>query len=241
MRNKMGTRKRIAWAFLPAAFAPVFIGGCASMSALQTARTLPQGQVVVVGAAGVTGVHVESSDPGAGDEDFVLPVVESMARLGVWPGLDVGLKYFVGGILADAKYQFHGREPASDTGLAAGFGVDYSGRDVNWWDLYFPIYASYDPSEWFSVYGSPRYVLRLADTLGNHHLLGAVGGIAMGKEKRVFIEAGYMLDTGLGLVKGPSFQGTVGLTLDSKRLFSRRESPPDSPSSADGPAVPAPN
>ncbi|MBI2891803.1 MAG: hypothetical protein HYY13_13600 [Nitrospirae bacterium] len=204
---------------LAAGLSAIVLGGCASMSALQSGRTLEQGEVTVVGAGGFTGVRIESDDPTEEDINAIWPNVETMVRLGVLPSLDVGIKWFASGALADAKYQFYGRDPKSDVALSAGFGFDYSSADIGWYDVYLPLFASYDPSPSLSLYASPRYVLRAAGSFGNQNLVGAVAGLGLGTSHRVFIEAGYLTDVGVGFLDGPTFQGTIGLTVLTKKVL----------------------
>ncbi|MBK7865037.1 MAG: hypothetical protein IPJ65_41845 [Archangiaceae bacterium] len=107
------------------------------------------------------------------------PSVQVDARLGVLPRLDVGMRYSVDSVRADAKFNFfHDGVDDPEDGLprrskdiAIGFMVskqlfsqpvgDMMGMirldNFNRWDFEIPLYVSIDVSRYFGVYGAGRY------------------------------------------------------------------------------------
>lgn len=107
------------------------------------------------------------------------PSVHMDARLGVLPRLDVGMRYSVDAVRADAKFNFfHDGANDPEDGLprrskdiAIGFIVskqlyqpavgDMMGMirldNFNRWDFEVPLYVSIDVSRYFGVYGAGRY------------------------------------------------------------------------------------
>jgi hypothetical protein len=107
------------------------------------------------------------------------PSVQLDARLGVLPRLDVGMRYSVDAVRADAKFNFfHDGVDDPEDGLprrskdiAIGLVVskqlfapavgDMMGMirldNFSRWDLEVPLYVSIDVSRYFGVYGAGRY------------------------------------------------------------------------------------
>jgi hypothetical protein len=171
--------------------------GCTSMSAMQTAKVLPEGYYRFFAAAGFFRTPVTSpSAPNAVN----YPFVEGGARFGFAPRWDLGLRYTLPGMLTgDVKACFFEDGP---TALAVGAGVGYLaipskdatatlfGKELI--DVTIPFYASYDFAPAFGVYASPRYVFRVAAT--EQHLIGSALGIRVGNRVGVFLEVSAALD-----------------------------------------------
>lgn len=107
------------------------------------------------------------------------PSAQLDVRVGIVPRLDVGLRYSIDAVRADAKLNFwHDGEddpedglPRKSKDLALGFSVskhlyntpigDMMGMvkldHFNRWDFEVPLYVSIDVSRYFGVYGSGRY------------------------------------------------------------------------------------
>ena len=101
-------------------------------------------------------------------------------RVGIFNNLDVGLRYSINAVKADAKLRlFHSGDADSESDgpgrkskdIALGFGVtkyiyptsyDAFGAmkldDFSRWDFEVPLYVSIDVSRYFGVYGAARYI-----------------------------------------------------------------------------------
>jgi hypothetical protein len=183
--------------------------GCVNMSTLQTARTIPVDEIEVVTGGGYymsPNLSESSSSDQSSDGDLDplgLPYIEVAGRIGIAEYLDLGLKITLPGTIAfDVKYQLVDLDGLA---MAAGFGLGYlhlgSGSDdssssADIIDIMVPLYISYHFNESFTVYGSPKYVMRL--NLGSDsdpaQLLGAGGGLRIGNQVGVYLEATYMVD-----------------------------------------------
>jgi hypothetical protein len=107
------------------------------------------------------------------------PSVQLDARLGLLPRFDVGLRYSIDAVRADAKFNFYhdGVDdpedglPRRSKDIAIGLIVSkqlYNGAvgdmmgtirldNFNRWDFEIPLYVSIDVSRYFGVYGAGRY------------------------------------------------------------------------------------
>lgn len=167
------------------------------MSAVQTAKVLPEGYYRFFAAAGFFRTPVTSpSAPSAVN----YPFLEAGTRFGFAPHWDLGLRYTLPGMLTgDVKACFFEEGPAA---LAVGAGVGYlaiPSKDASATlfgteliDVTIPFYASYDFSPSFGVYASPRYVFRAAAS--EQHLVGSALGIRVGNRIGVFLEVSAALD-----------------------------------------------
>lgn len=181
--------------------------GCMSISAVQTGRTMDPGQVQVQVGGGTIGVTTETRDTTTDaqgnkvsgpliSDTASIPAIELGARLGLTEGLDAGLKLvFPLSLMADVKYQFldHSRV-AGAVGLVAGYQtVTFNDDELKTLDLVVPLYFSFDLTEWLTAYASPKYFFRsLSSSTGESqitHLAGATGGIKLGRNFGIFLEA----------------------------------------------------
>lgn len=183
--------------------AAALLTGCASMSTMQTARTTPKGEVV-----GLLGAGVVNSEFALGELDTIsinAPFLEVGGRYGINEKLDLGIKLtIIGTAVADVKYQFLGSQESKLAG-SVGFGLGYlsiesGGSTSKMFDIMTPLYFSYHPAEWFSIYASPRYVFRInsyatednAETgSGSSHWYGTTGGIRLGNRVGFMAEYSY--------------------------------------------------
>ncbi|MEY3011368.1 MAG: hypothetical protein RIT45_103 [Pseudomonadota bacterium] len=197
------SRAFIRLALLAAATA---LPGCMSFSTVQTARTMAPGQVQIMAGAGTVGASTQTRDvtTDAGGntvtgplttETVAIPEIELGARLGLTPGVDVGVKLSLPfNLMGDVKAQF------IDSGgfaAAAGLGLGYQEFGINddtftTVDFVVPLYFSYDATDWLTLYASPKYFLRHMSTNSateNLHLAGATGGIKLGSRFGIYLEA----------------------------------------------------
>ena len=184
--------------------------GCANVSSLQTARALKSGDSELAVGGGyftmpaLNDVLEDAAEASMTTEDvdtaIEIPYLEVSYRHGLGSNMDFGVKLtLIGTLAADFKYQLLDVDGFS---LAAGAGLgtfyltsdsdtDGSSSDFVLVDAMIPIYASYDISDAFSLYVSPKYILR---TLNGEplHLGGLTGGTKIGKDMGVYLELSYL-------------------------------------------------
>ena len=216
-----GTRLNLRSGFcrlIPAAL--LFLSSCASMSTMQTARTIAKGEV----GFGFGGGMVKSELP-LGDLDTIsinAPFVEASARYGVTDNLDFGVKItIIGTACVDGKYQFMGTKESKLAG-AVGIGVGYLSVTSGDWkskifDIMSPLYFSYHPATWLAVYCSPKYTLRLNSYSDNKNKgtstsswYGVTGGMRLGKRVAFLAEYSYFANSEISI---PFSQITCGISV----------------------------
>jgi hypothetical protein len=174
---------------------------CASVSTLQTARVLEEGD-----SFHAIGMGFYSSDDFIGGSDISLPLIEYAYRRGIWKDLDFGVKIaIIGTANVDVKYNLiNGEKFALATGLGLGylsFESESNGEtaESSIIDLMIPLYASYDVSKMTSLYGATKYMLRTvssdASSSADGSLLSNTLGIKIGEKAGVFMEGSLI--TGL--------------------------------------------
>jgi hypothetical protein len=182
----------------------VFLGGalavtaaCTSMSAMQSARVVPEGQYRFLVAGGLFRTPVASPTSPA---DVNYPFIEGGARFGFTPEWDIGLRYTIAGMFTgDLKYEwFSDSEWAFSLGASLGYlatpskdsSSQYFGQDV--FDIGLPFYLSYDFSPSVGAFVSPRWVYRVAAT--QQQLVGAALGVRIGDRVGVIVEFSGAVD-----------------------------------------------
>lgn len=185
--------------------------GCVNMSTLQTAKALDPGkQRILVGGGYYASpdVNQDASEATGSDVSLALPYMEVGYRRGLVKNFELGAKATIPGTVGlDGKYQLVN---AGKFAVAAGLGTSYlkieSGEGENkastmLVDTIVPAYISYDIAAPFSVYASPKYVLRYASstdsmdtTSGLQHLVGATVGTRLGKNIGLYLESSYLKD-----------------------------------------------
>ena len=179
------------------------VSGCANMSSLQTAQTLPPGDHQFVMGGGyftMPELSQELSETTEG-EDVVLRAAyaEFMYRHGIAENFDAGIKLTLIGTLAlDGKYRFVN---AGGFAMATGVSVGYlrlestegtNGDVTNIVDVTVPLHMSFDLGESAAIYLSPKYNLRSAD--GIIHLGGGTFGVRLGADIGLYLEVSYVVD-----------------------------------------------
>lgn len=185
--------------------------GCVNMSTLQTAKALDPGkQRILVGGGyyASPSVDADASEASGSDVSLALPYMEVGYRRGLMKNFELGAKATIPGTVGlDGKYQLVN---AGKFAVAAGLGTSYlkieSGSDPDkvstmLVDVIVPAYISYDVAAPFSIYASPKYVLRYASstdmmdtTSGTSHLVGATVGTRLGSRMGLFLESSYLKD-----------------------------------------------
>lgn len=171
---------------------------CVSMSSLQTARTLEEGQSQNTFGGGV---YNSKDKIGEIEYDSNLPYLEYSYRHGLMKDLDAGLKItLIGAYGADLKYQLVNHDQwAISTGLGLGY-MSYKIKsgdqesNVKFLDWMLPLYVSYDFSKSWSLYLTPKYIYRSisGDTSGSENVTGAALGTKIGEKSGVYFEAAIM-------------------------------------------------
>lgn len=183
---------------LSAAFTALVIMGCTSVSSMQTARTVAEGEYRFLVASGLFRTDaLSTSDP----DQVLYPYLELGTRFGFTPGWDLGFKVTAPGTLTgDVKACLY-----ADDAFAAALGVgvaylavkdrsagdDFFNEDVL--DILLPAYLSYDFSKEFGVYLSPRVVVRHFKQ--GYLLAGGALGTRIGNSWGVMLEASAAFDT----------------------------------------------
>ena len=202
------TMKSIYQFLLLASFL-VLTSACASMSTLQTGRTLKPGEaqstfgggifqsseIATKNAAGVTNNSVQLS----------LPYLEYTYRQGINDKFDAGFKAtLIGTLSVDAKYSLYADEKfAAAVGLGAGYmsySADAGAGEKNEYkiiDVMLPFILSYDFTPKISAYTSPRYLQRTISGASSSStgLAGAAIGLKLGQTSGAFVEVASYKDT----------------------------------------------
>lgn len=179
---------------------------CVSMSSLQTAETLAKGRKQTTFGGGYYSSEETSNNSSLSTK---VPYLEYSYREGLGKDFDAGLKLtIIGSAAIDGKYRLYdGQDFDMSIGGAVGYMSIKSGSGANeventMLDFMVPLYASYrfDPS--WAVYLTPRYVMRMNSKSGAEtgsstaSLYGGAGGLKVGKDWGVYLEAAYQKQAG---------------------------------------------
>lgn len=169
---------------------------CASLSGLQTGRTVGKGN----GQLGLSLNTNKTPDFDTDEEDelyFLVPSVEFSGTYGITEKFDLSFKantlFNVG---LDAKVQVVG-DQTSQFALSLGGGVGIFGFIAGTGALYnfqIPLYTSFHPSENFTFYVTPRYIGQVGTSFGESSDLlnytGANMGVLFGKKVQFGLDLG---------------------------------------------------
>jgi hypothetical protein len=198
------------------------LNACVNMSTLQTARTLKPGQW----EATVGGGYYESPDLNEAVEEVADTEVDRIAsayteltlRRGLTDNLDLGLKATLPGTgVIDGKYQF---VDSGGLAVAAGAGLGYLSLESGTGDetsestifeTHGTVYASYDVAPWFAIYAAPKYIGRFygGESSGTSHMVGATGGIKLGKRVGLYLETSHMTALNADDFTAQQFNGSL--------------------------------
>ncbi|MFT6036905.1 MAG: hypothetical protein ACI9XJ_002493 [Marivirga sp.] len=139
------------------ALVPFLLISCFSLNTHQTARTLGTGEVSIQMINGFSGVPTFTDDPNnATSVGFTGN--QFQAALGVKDNLDVGVTLGINKLGFLSKYQILGNRE-SKFALATGFYAYRSfGNTIDFANMNaveIPIFFSYHPAEWLSIYSNP--------------------------------------------------------------------------------------
>lgn len=184
----------------------VLQSACVSMSSLQTAETLEKGRKQTTFGGGYYSSEETSNNTSLSTK---VPYLEYSYREGLAKDFDAGVKLtIIGSAAVDGKYRLiDGKEFDLSAGGALGYMTISSGSGANEVkntiiDFMLPVYASYRFSEQWALYLTPRYVMRMNSRSGassgtsTASLLGGAGGVKIGHEWGVYLEAAYQKQLG---------------------------------------------
>lgn len=219
MKNKLQT---IIIGFL----AVVLLSSCFSINNFQTAKTLNKNQVELgAGLAGGSSIDFDSdrADTIGGYDIPAVPYADVVffGRYGITDRFDAGLRFSTLGDLGiDAKYMLIGD---NESGFTLSPGIGFS---TNYWlvsltgifQVEVPIHTSYQLSDNFSLFFTPRYVGQTStyfDTTNEtfFNYLGGSAGLEFGKDIRFIIGANYlrMLDSPINDINISNFNLGAGV------------------------------
>lgn len=187
--------------------AVILLSSCFSINNFQTAKTLNKNQVEL-GAGLAAGssfeLDLDPEDTIGGVDDIGLPLADVVlfGRYGITDRFDVGLRFSALGDLGlDAKYMLIGDKESFFT-LSPGFGLSTNSWLVGFsgiFQLEVPIHTSYQLSDNFALFITPRYVAQSATSAAfdndSGDLLNYVGGSAgleFGKDIKFIVGANYL-------------------------------------------------
>jgi len=171
------------------------LSACASITSMQSARTLKKEQEAFAVGVGFTNLHL---DVGA-EERVSTPViaVDVMGRYGITDDDEIGLRVtnIFSFAVADYKRALV-RDGSVIVSAGAGIGgTSYSTSDERFLliDFYLPLYVDIPLSDDVSLVFAPKYILRgrWKETSEFSNQLASSGGIRIGKEQGVMAEAAY--------------------------------------------------
>lgn len=193
-------------------FVVLITSGCASLTGYQDGKSVGEGN-------GEIGVSLNlSQSPSFSDLKDSTGVIEEIPSF-AFPNIEVGGKYGVTEKLdvlvrlntnfnfnAGVKYQVVGDRTSN---FALGLGVELGtfGLFSGLWNAQVPVYASYHPTEKFTIYLSPRYIYQFSTFAGleGWSYVGGNFGLLFGTKNK------FGIDVGIYNV-GADGTGSIGLT-----------------------------
>jgi len=169
----------------------ICLHSCLSMSTLQTARVVPEGEYETVMAGGYFPSHIESN------EDIFGYLFEGAVRGGIANKIDAGIKWNnIFNFTIDGKYQFLGNMEtigAMSTGLGINLSLESRETTDPSYDVFLPLYFSIHPSPWFSLYSSYKGVFRFYNggDIKNSIWNGGSVGVRLGNKFGLLLEYSY--------------------------------------------------
>lgn len=172
--------------------------GCATSlsNGGMTGKVLPKGDFQF--GMGL-GVEVFTFDTELFDFFIPYPGIEFYGRYGLHNNGDLSFRFAFTGMSALYRYQLLGTEEDSEFALSLGLEGGYASLTVDddtfrRFDGGAGVYLSLHPGRFFSIYGSPKYILSMysGDDDENLHILGVTVGLRLGSiRNHFFIEGGY--------------------------------------------------
>jgi hypothetical protein len=232
MRNVSRGRTYVLGYALAIIVGNLVMGGCASISTFQTARTLKPGETQK--GVGVTAGNPLISPSWGARKSVVYPWLEFWLRKGLSENLDWGIKTWglLEGGMVDLKCQFLPDESPWQVAGSLGLGVSSRGLELGleaesytFFDLHVPLFISRDFGESFTFYISPKYIHRVV--IGDFHPranyshqwngFGAGVGISFHLNRRVSMMVEYDCVYEKGTVEGFTHNWGLGFVSKTKR------------------------
>ena len=138
--------------------------GCASMTTIQTAETLPPGKSTYYVAWVPTTVPLLDTNSDGKADQMMFQTVEAGMRLGITDRFDMGAKLFPIGLQFDGKYQFY-KENAFKSAADLGFGwmtVTSGNFKSTLIDIIPAVPVTYRPFSWCALTLTPKMLARIA-------------------------------------------------------------------------------
>ncbi|NCN27198.1 hypothetical protein GW915_06430 [bacterium] len=186
--------------YLLSALASVLmLNNCASVTNLQSAETLPEGEYSHTIAAGYGEVNLDNDNGVIGSA----AAFDYMLRYGLTDQDEIGFRlvnfatYFQG----DYKRKLYDDGAVKlSAGLGLGgtkvtIGVGTSETSLTFVDVFVPVYADYWFDDLKAIFISPKYMLSFSSGGGSSetfHRLGGSVGFRWGKSQGVLTEVGYL-------------------------------------------------
>ncbi len=181
---------------------PLLLCGCLSLPTMQSGRTVGKNNLEL-GLNGSFGEYSQNSLLDEEGEFDYKPVIEFRGQFGASERLDIGLNIDQTSFLGPTiKYQYIGGQDsrfASSIGLDAGFnfGIFLFGNLTHYVTV--PLYASFHPTDYFSIYLTPRYIYTSEYTFahptggqlgaGDHfNRIGGSYGLLIGNKHKIALE-----------------------------------------------------
>ena len=145
--------------------------GCSSLATIDGARTLDKGQWQVAMAGSVQG----RQNPVSIATGIPVPQGEVAVRYGLKKHVDIGTRFYLGGLATDVRYQFHAGD-TWDLAIAPGIGglaVPLPQYQTGVIDFRIPIRAQRDLGEQWSWTGGVSPIARNTFTLIQGEALGS--------------------------------------------------------------------
>lgn len=183
------------------------LGGCASIFGFEDGKTLGKGNQEI-GLALNYVITPDLLDDGL-DDDARLATFAMAYKKGVTQDLDMGIRMstsFNANLFA--KYHIYG-DAGSTTNLALGMEM---GTILFWvYELHFPVYLSYHPTDRMALYFTPRFVRQFGLEAGRsrYNYGGANFGLLFGKKKKLGLDMG-LFSIADGKKRKPYFNLGVG-------------------------------
>jgi len=185
--------------------------GCASLTGYQDGKSVGEGNGEIAVSLNLSQSpsfnELEDSTGIVDIPSFSFPNIEVGGRYGVTEKLDILVRVNTNfNFNAGVKYQLVGdRNSAFAIGVGAELGT--FGLFSSLWNAQIPVYASYHPTEKFSIYLAPRYIYQFSSFAGleGWSYLGGNFGLLFGNKNK------FGFDVGIYRV-GANETGRIGLT-----------------------------
>ena len=189
----------------------IFATSCASLTGYQDGKSIGEGNGEIMASLNLSQSpsfnEIEDSSNIINIPRFSFPNIEVGGKYGVTEKLDVFVRLNTNlNFNAGMKYQVVG-DRSSQFALGVGGEIGTFGLITSLWNVQIPLYASYHPTEMFSVYLSPRYIYQFTTFAGldGWSYVGGNFGLLIGNKNK------FGIDIGIYKV-GANGTGKIGLT-----------------------------